>query len=291
MMSGLLSARFEAPWTRGALGGWDAFRDFLTFFGYPLPTLCVLLAHQRKRWLIPDVVGGLICSGIFLIFLAQGGGRRLVIDIVGAALITYILVNRHKIKARHLVVALFVVAATGYAANYMLYARTRGFAEAVDQEKISTELRVDDNFWSLGEVINAIPNEHPYVYLGMVTYVAVRPIPRVFWPDKPVGPGFDLAEHLGRADVLYSTTVIGESYFSGGLIGVAIAGLVFGFLANFWSKFLASVRSGVGYAVYGLGAMALFLGIRSFIELTLMAYPIVLWLIWDFITGRRTRRA
>lgn len=290
LMQGLLSARFEAPWSRGALGGWDAFRDFLTFFGYPLPTLCVLLAHHRKHWLLPDVIGGLICSGIFLLFVSQGGGRRLLVDIVGSALITFILVNRNKVKFRHVAIAVVVVFGTAYAANYMLHARTAGFSTGVDTGE-KTELRVDDNFWSFGEVIKAIPNEHDYVYWGMVIYVGVRPMPRIFWPNKPVDPGFDLAAHMGRNDVLYSTTVLGESYFSWGLAGVALGGLVFGLLANFWSSFLAGTRSPVGYAVYAMGAMALFLGIRSYIELTLMAYPIILWLIWDLITGSRTRRA
>src|SRR5204862_703489 len=34
MTDGLLGGRWSAPWGRGQLGGWDAFRDFLSNFGF-----------------------------------------------------------------------------------------------------------------------------------------------------------------------------------------------------------------------------------------------------------------
>ena len=37
MYNALLEDRWSAPWARGALGGWDAFLDHLSYFGYILP--------------------------------------------------------------------------------------------------------------------------------------------------------------------------------------------------------------------------------------------------------------
>src|SRR5688572_31517468 len=51
-------------------------------------------------------------------------------------------------------------------------------------------------------------------YHRYVVYVMVRPVPRVFWPEKPVDPGFDLPTALGVEGVSYSYSVIGELYMS-----------------------------------------------------------------------------
>ena len=53
-------------------------------------------------------------------------------------------------------------------------------------------LHVDDNFLRLAQVIQLVPAQHDYVYLQQLIFTAVRPVPRVFWPGKPIDPGFDL---------------------------------------------------------------------------------------------------
>jgi hypothetical protein len=48
MATALTQSRWSAPWSRGQLGGWDAFLDHMAYFGYLLPALTVLLAHHSK---------------------------------------------------------------------------------------------------------------------------------------------------------------------------------------------------------------------------------------------------
>src|SRR5207248_1654171 len=84
MVQGLQEDRFGSPWARGQFGGWEAFRDFLTNFGYVVPTFTVVLALRHNSWRKPPVVAGLICSIITLAFLAQSGSRRTIVVVVGA---------------------------------------------------------------------------------------------------------------------------------------------------------------------------------------------------------------
>ena len=63
-------------------------------------------------------------------------------------------------------------------------------------------------------------------------------------------------------------------------------------------KMLSESDYGVfGVALYGLGTMALFAGVRSLLELVLMSYPILCWFVLDRVivglfrpgAGNRTR--
>ena len=64
----------------------------LKYFGYVLPSLTVLLAH-REGWVRPKAIVSTILSIIMVVFLAQEGGRRVIGVIVGAALITWLLLQ------------------------------------------------------------------------------------------------------------------------------------------------------------------------------------------------------
>src|SRR5438132_1574986 len=48
MLYGLSQDRFSAPWSRADQGGWNAFTDFLQYFGYLLPPITLAAALQYK---------------------------------------------------------------------------------------------------------------------------------------------------------------------------------------------------------------------------------------------------
>ena len=150
---------------------------------------------------------------------------------------------------------------------------------AVDDTPANEYLHVDDNFYRLSQVIQLIPNTHPYVYHGFVVYALVRPIPRVLWPDKPVDAGFDLTRAVGDREVSYSCSVIGELYMSLGFFGIAIGGWLYGRFAALINGMLIQ-SAGLGVVVmYSIGVMALFSGMRSLLELVLVSYVIVAWVV------------
>lgn len=101
-----------------------------------------------------------------------------------------------------------------------------------------------------------------------------------------MSPGFDLTEHLGERGLTHNISAIGELYASYGWVGVGIGGLAFGLLARHWSQLLETDYGVVGTALYGLGTMALFLGIRSLLELVLMMYPVLCWFALDRLLAK-----
>src|SRR5262245_20862170 len=92
MIEGLGMDRFSAPWSRSSFGGAEAFVEHLKYFGYVLPALTVLVAH-RKGWLSPTSMAGTVMSIIMIAFLAQDGGRRTIGVMVGAALLSWVLLQ------------------------------------------------------------------------------------------------------------------------------------------------------------------------------------------------------
>jgi hypothetical protein len=284
MLDGLQAARFSAPWSRSELGGWDALTDVLINFGYPLGTFTVMLALRGGRWGDWKVVVGMLLSVIFLLFVAQGGSRRLVGAIVGAGLFTLACGNRRM----HLGSVLGVAVMGGALLAVMqvvLEARDEGWAAYVYESPGSATIRVDDNFLRLAQTIEAVPGSHPHTGFQWIWYLVVRPVPRIFWPGKPVNPGFSLPEYLDVEGVSLSTSVIGEWYVALGWPGILLGGLLLGVLARTWSQVLEDAVTVKAVGVYSFGVMILFLGLRSMIELILLCYPLIFWILADRVAG------
>jgi hypothetical protein len=287
LLEGLGAPRFLAPWSRGELGDSDALTDALINFGYPLATFTVMLALRGRRWVDWKVAVGILLSAMFLVFIAQGGSRRLVGVVVGSGLFTWACGNRGKLRiANALVIVVLVVALLG-AMNFLLESRSEGWAEYVYEAPSSGAIVVDDNFLRLTQMIEAVPESHPHVGFQWIWFLIVRPVPRILWAGKPVDGGFSLTDYLGLEGVSLSTTVVGEWYLGFGWPGVFLGGLLFGILGRTWSQLLEDGSTVKSLGLYGFGVMVLFLGIRSMIELIVLSYPLVLWILVDRLLGRR----
>jgi hypothetical protein len=216
--------RWAAPWGRGQLGSWDAFLDHLQYFGYLLPVLTVVIGRR----LGVRNVRTLICVGLSVVmalFLAQSGSRRVIGVVVGMALILWVL-DQQRLRVKHLFTTVFAIVALLVTLQVMLEYRNVGFSVLVGKGEVPSgrfekrqileeqHLRVDDNFYRLCQIIQLIPESYPFVYHKYLIYVIVRPMPRVFWPGKPVDAGFDLPTALGIEGVSFSYSVIGELYMS-----------------------------------------------------------------------------
>ncbi|MDP9052972.1 MAG: hypothetical protein M3N93_01515 [Acidobacteriota bacterium] len=273
----LLSPRFEATWSRGALGGWDAFTDNMTYFGYLLPTWTVLLARQLKRWLDPRVILGWLYSIIFLACVTQGGGRRLLGVIIGSAILMYMLTaGKHWLRTG--VISILSAGLLLGGLELVLQNRNRGYGDFSYHEV--SAVNIDDNFLRVSQVYEIFPDHVPYTGLQAVIYAVVRPVPRIFWENKPVDMGFDLAKYLGFEGVGFTMSIVGEAYMSWGFSGVFLVGLFLGKLIKMWQA-LDQSKTLSSFALYSLGCMAMFSGVRSIVELILMSYPILFWVVSD----------
>lgn len=279
--------RWAAPWGRGQLGGWDAFLDHLQYFGYLLPVLTVVIGRRAG---VRNVYT-LICvamSVLIALFLAQSGSRRVIGVVVGMALILWVL-DQQRLRLKHLLTVVFTIVTLLVSLQVMLEYRSVGLSALVgggdvvsgryEKRQVLEEqhLRVDDNFYRLCQIIQLIPDTYPFVYQKYLVYVVVRPVPRVFWPEKPVDPGFDLPTVLGVQGVSYSYSVIGELYMSLGFIGIALGGLFYGRVSSAASGLLARCTTQGALVIYSIVVMALFSGMRSILELILVSYVVLAW--------------
>jgi hypothetical protein len=279
--------RWAAPWGRGQLGGWDAFLDHLQYFGYLLPVLTVVIGRRAGV----RSVRTLICvamSVVMALFLAQSGSRRVIGVVVGMALVLWIL-DQQRLRLKHLLTTVVAIVALLLTLQLMLEYRNVGFNALVGKSDVPSgrtekkqileeeHVRVDDNFYRLCQIIQLIPESYPFVYHKYLVYVVVRPVPRVFWPGKPVDPGFDLPTALGVQGVSFSYSVIGELYMSLGFIGIALGGWFYGRVAATASGLLARCRTQGALVIYSIVVMALFSGMRSILELILVSYVVLAW--------------
>jgi hypothetical protein len=279
--------RWAAPWGRGQLGGWDAFLDHLQYFGYLLPVLTVVIG-RRAGLRNPRTIAGIGMSIIVALFLAQSGSRRVIGVVIGMALILWVL-DQQRLRVKQFLTIVFAVVALLLALQVMLEYRNVGLGTLVgkgtsisgrsEKSRLLEEqhLRVDDNFYRLCQIIQLIPASYPFVYHKYFIYVMVRPVPRVFWPGKPVDPGFDLPTALGVEGVSFSYSVIGELYMSLGLIGVALGGWFYGRVAAMARDLLARGTTQGALVIYSIVVMALFSGMRSILELILVSYVVLAW--------------
>ncbi len=275
MFSYLGEQRWSAPWGRGQLGGWNAFLDQLQYFGYVLPSLAALLIARRGFNL--RVLLAIALSAVMLAFLSQGGGRRIIGVTVGAAILVWIQAQ-HELHVRRLTVAAVAVVGLLATMQFMLNIRTLGYEEFMFRGESDYDyLHVDDNFLRLGQVIELVPAEHPHVGFQQILFTAVRPVPRVFWPGKPINPGFDLPTAVGMRGLSLSMSIIGEWYLSFGWFGIVIGGWFHGRLARTVNVLRQDHRYRANPIVYGLAVMVLVAGMRSMLELVLMSYALVAW--------------
>ncbi|MEM7145831.1 MAG: O-antigen polymerase [Verrucomicrobiota bacterium] len=293
MIEALGMPRFATPWSGSRFGGVSAILDHLSYFGYLLPALTVMLA-RRIGWMKGAVWVGIVFSLIFLAFVAQGGGRRIIGVMLGAALCFWLL-DQKTIKIRHLLVAAACGVLILFVMQVMLVIRESGFskigADAIvaaipgwGDDTVTTGsgtdsfIRVDDNFNRLAMITDIVPEEHPYVHHQFVFYTLVRPIPRFLWPGKPEDGGFDLATYL-HADATLSSSIIGELYISFGWITVALGGWIFGRFATMPSQLLDSPQGTVAPMLYGWITMTLLVGMRSMVEVILFSYALLAWML------------
>jgi oligosaccharide repeat unit polymerase len=279
MLDGLMSNRWAAPWSRDQFGGWDAFLDHMAYFGYLIPTLTVLLARRVKVF-DPRLLISALFSIITVAFLAQGGGRRIIGVVVGAAILCWA-IEQANISVRKVIIIALSASALLITMEFMLEYRDTGvtkIAQAGENQVEYGYLHVDDNFLRLSQIIDLVPRDYPYVYHKQIVYTLVRPIPRALWPGKPTDPGFDLPGALGEKGVSLSSSVIGELYFSGGWLVVLLGGVLYGKLAGMLSRLFLGHRGTSGVLVYSLGTMAIVAGMRSMVELVLMSYTLLAWI-------------
>jgi len=289
MFSYLGASRWSAPWARGQLGGWGSFIDQMPYFGYVLPSLTALLIAKRGLWRFESLLA-IGCSVIMLLFLSQGGGRRIIGVTVGAALLVWVQANPGLRPKNILIIAVSAVG-LAWASQFILNIRSAGVERFLETGSDYDYLHVDDNFLRLAQVIDLVPARRDHVGSQQIVFTLVRPVPRVFWPGKPIDAGFDLAREVGLKGVSLSTTIVGEWYLAFGWFAVVIGGWFHGRLAKAANLIRDEGRAAGNPIVYALAVMVLVAGQRSMLDLVVMSYALVAWWAVNRFLSRRHQEA
>ena len=291
MYQALYVGRWGAPWARGQLGGWDAFLDHMAYFGYVLPAITVLLYRAERRLTWRTIVIAFF-SVIICLLIAQGGGRRIVGSLIASAGVAWILTAKRK----GLSVALFSlvgVPAILVYLQFILVTRVHGISEtapAPTESTFSEGIAVDDNFYRMSQLIDLIPSRAPHVGVDWIIWILARPIPRVFWPGKPLDAGIDFAGLVGVRDASLTSSIVGESYMAFGFIGCLVVGFVFAYLGRGLARLLDYPGKASAILMYSVGLLALFVGLRSAIEVVLFGYALLAWIILSHVFVKRRPR-
>jgi hypothetical protein len=285
--------RWDAAWSRiTPEGGWDAFVEHLSYFGMLLPCLAVVIG-RRAGWLDLKTITCWVLSISYAAFQAQGGNRRYVGVMFGAAIVVWLL-SSHRLGIKQQVIVATWAAGLLVAMNLMLAYRGEGVASVGEEDNVLFEsigeVRVDDNFLRLAQSVHLVPEYEPYVWYDYAWFALIRPVPRVFWPGKPLAPSFRIMDYINTGASL-SSSVVGEFYVSGGLLAVLFGGWFYGRLGLWGRNLLAGKRTLTSDMLYGTWLMALFTGCRSMQDLVMMSYVVLALLAVLWVVGRMRSQA
>ncbi len=295
MVDGLFSERGASAWNRGMGGGSEAFVSHLAYFGYLTLPLTIALHHRTGRvdW---RVVLGAVLTMLLLLYLVRDGGRRLVGMVLGAGFMTWLLLQpRLGLKQFALAIGAVVALLGLMQVMFIFRLHEGGIVSSIASGKafsfnpLGDGVHVDNNFHYLVRTIDIIPEFKDYTGWKAIIFWAARPIPRLFWPDKPITPGLSLPYEFNEywsEGFTITISAIGDWYLAFGAWSVALAALGMGFLGG--KLVLVWLGSTVRQKLlYSLGLMWLFIGLRNYLELILMSYPILaLYLLGKLTTAR-----
>jgi oligosaccharide repeat unit polymerase len=280
LIDGMLRPRFSEPWARGAIGGISSLVSELSLMLNAIPPLAGVLWNRRRQFSRVQLV--LVLAILALTFFQgfAGGTRNVLVGYIATFLMGYLLTLPKNTVRNTLIPIGVAVVVTGYASYHMLEFRTIGLRsyltdQVYQSDTVSSTLAVDYNLWSIGLLVDAFPQKHEFIGSEVLTWALVKPIPRVFWPGKPLGLSVSIEEIVGAQGWTVAATYLGEAYMMAGTTGVIGVSLGFGMLCAWWNRLAIQRQSDYAMLVFALGFFVLAVSMRSMFWLTTTALPIV----------------
>jgi hypothetical protein len=273
-----MGPRFSEPWARGQFGDAQALLYELSATIYLVPPLAGIILGRRRLYGRLSVL--LVLAGLLLtLFYGFTTGTR---SIIGVYLITFLVAyfyaascSLRQILQLGAVAAAILVASTVYGLEF----RAMGLREYLGARQGADgpqEFFVDYNLLSIAGLVTAFPGEFPFLGWEVPEWFVVRVVPRALWPGKPDGVNISPSMYLeAPPGTTISATFIGEAYMCSGLLGSVIAGLLFGWLATYWTRKAFSIRSDFGILLYGSGFFAVVITMRSLYMLPVASLPVL----------------
>jgi oligosaccharide repeat unit polymerase len=272
IVSGVMASRSEIkPWSVGAhvvsesgpitvIG-----RSTLASFG----ALALWLWLQRKKFNLHRSYSTLLIMGAAvgaLITFFDSGTRTWTLMILGAPLITVVLDRlRQKQQVKSIAIGLMLVVFAVMLTQIQLYYRLGGDLKGMDSSDF-VSLEDSDFFTETAIAVDLVPGQFEYIQQFEPLLFIANPIPRFLWQNKPFSKtvrifsmgrsGFD--EYMVTG-VSRMPSIVGQHYLSWGMIGVLIAGMVWGWAFGLFERLQRSSSASSLHAFFAaLGLVWLF---------------------------------
>lgn len=118
-----------------------------------------------------------------------------------------------------------------------------------------------DAFENFASVVESGFVSHGYQLLGVLLFF----VPRVFWPTKPVGSGFQLAADMNYAWNNISMPFLAEGYVNFGIAGVVLFSLALGIFMSKLDSHFASILASKHEKTFSLAIYFFLIGALFFI--------------------------
>ena len=293
LVNQMLRPRFSQPWSRGRFGGWEeALGELSKLLLYLVPAVAgsVLAKSARFNHLQKAIV---VLGFLLTLFHGFSGGTRNVFCIYLIIFLGTYLLLKPNVSWKRVIVLLSAAAGLLYFASYYMlqfrmvgldsYIERRGEVKGWQKET----LFVDNNLPTISRLTEVFPDHFDYLGLEYASFAILRPVPRALWPSKPEKLSVATEDALGFRGLTVSSTFVGEAYMMAGYLGVAVVGLLLGWLAGWWNRFGLNLRSNANVVLYASGFFAALISIRSPIWFTTAMLPTVA--IWLYIKRGEAR--
>jgi hypothetical protein len=280
MIQAMMGPRFSEPWGRGRLGDASSLLIELGLLRYMIPPLCGVLWNRRRSMPTYQQILSVAAFALTIFQGFSGGTRNVFVAYLATFIVGYLLtLPRYHFRNTILpLIATFLIAT--YGSYHMLEFRTIGLRNYLDNQvyagdTVRQTLSVDYNLGSLGLIADAMPKEHDYLGSEVIVWALARPVPRVFFPNKPEGLSISMEEIVGAEGFTIAATYIGEAYMMAGYWGVIGISLFLGALAAWWNRLVLQRQSDYAMVVYSLGFFAGSITMRSIFWLTTAMLPVI----------------
>jgi hypothetical protein len=197
---------------------------------------------------------------LFLGYLTYGSGGRF--QFLGWVLPVGYYMTRNVRPVRKILfstVGLFFVLIFFSMAGVLRYqeAQSKSFGDlydaSIDRLKMADDVNFIDGFMMIYQVY---PKILDYDYGFEHIEIFLRPIPRSIWPNKPVGSWVRKYQEKYNGEVLnsagFSPTIWGVFYSEGGVIGIIILSVLWGYMISYIYHSFSSFNSGLASMLIGV---------------------------------------
>ncbi len=292
LIEGMIGPRFTEPWGRGRIGGWGSLLTELGLMRYIIPPLAGVVWNRRRSYAFWQLIIMMALFALTLFHGFAGGTRNIFVAYVATFVMGYLLTLSKTTFINTIIPILMAGFVVVYGSYHMLEFRTIGLRNYIQNRVYESgsnrdTLAVDYNLSSIGPLVDAMPANHPFLGMEIITWSLVRPIPRVLLPGKPEGLSVSIEDIVGAAGWTVAVTYLGESYMMAGWFGVIGVSLFLGALAAWWNRMAMRQQSDYALVVYALGFFGAAITMRSMFWLTTAMLPVIALIVFRKLTPNR----